>query len=78
MVDARNPKLACGQFQGAFIDHGTEDEVGMRDVGEDGTSASQFYGGVDALDGLLGRMEIRSDDHIDVLDLLHGCLASGG
>jgi hypothetical protein len=72
MDDARDPESAGGQLQGTFIGHGAEDEVGMVAVGGDEVPATRFQCGMNPLDGLLGRGEIRPDDHVDVANSSHG------
>lgn len=72
MADARDPELARGQFQGPFIGHGTEDEMGMVVGGGEEIAAAGFDGGVNPLDGLLCGREIGPDDHVDVANLPHG------
>jgi hypothetical protein len=71
VADIRDPESAGGQFQGPFIGHGAENEVGMVAVGGDEIPATGFQGGVDALNRLLGRREVCPDDHVDVANLPH-------
>lgn len=71
MDDPGDPQLPRGQFERRFVGNGAEDEVGMVAVGGDDPETAGLQGGVDALDGLLGRREVGPDDRVDVSDLPH-------